>query len=617
MKLQMKFKKVLASVMVFSVAAASIAAPSGTVLSSLMPVSSITASAADYTSGYYKYTVSGKKATITGYTNTSASTITIPKTFKKGSETYSVEAIGNMAFKNTNVKKVTVNSNIKLIGYHAFSDCPNLEEVIINGNPTLCDGMFKNSSALKKVQLSNSITKIPSWFFYNCTSLTNITLPSSLTTMENSAFRECSSLSSVTIPSGCTEIWSSTFQDCTSLTSVTMDSVNYIRSDAFSGCTSLTSVELPAGIEISLRAFRNTGLESVSLQDGSVSRNAFSECQNLSEVSFSGNVKVESNAFDNCPNLFNINVPITSVNTTYNWANNAFNDCPNLMTINGKGIVQPFLQAPLFYNRNYDKFFKRYFNACRNTGCVTQYEDMYCDYIVETKITPDMSDLHKARVLHDWIINKVTYDSDEKHAQKNHITSSVFMNNSTVCEGYARGYARLMNAAGMETYYMKGTDSIDGVTHGWNLVNINGNYYHVDVCWDDSANGARYTYFLLTDDEIKQYGYHASWKVNALESDDLIEYTGGSTAAVNLLGDINCDGEINTLDFHKIENWLNGTTTMTNKQRGRADINLDGSITAADVAIMRDFYFTATADTFRQYLNRVVYPTIPPLPSYI
>ena len=48
-----------------------------------------------------------------------------------------------------------------------------------------------------------------------------------------------------------------------------------------------------------------------------------------------------------------------------------------------------------------------------------------------------------------------------------------------------------------------------------NLVQIEGEWYHIDVTWDDSAQShpdlLLYTYFLMTDDEVSGLEDHSSW----------------------------------------------------------------------------------------------------------
>ena len=44
--------------------------------------------------------------------------------------------------------------------------------------------------------------------------------------------------------------------------------------------------------------------------------------------------------------------------------------------------------------------------------------------------------------------------------------------------------------------------------HIWNVVNINNNWYHIDLTWDDPVTSSKkniitYDYFLITTDELK------------------------------------------------------------------------------------------------------------------
>ncbi|MDE7440677.1 MAG: leucine-rich repeat domain-containing protein [Muribaculaceae bacterium] len=58
----------------------------------------------------------------------------------------SVEVIGERAFSNhPGLKRVVIPASVKQIEAGAFADCPNLEEVIIEGNPLVFPGAFENT----------------------------------------------------------------------------------------------------------------------------------------------------------------------------------------------------------------------------------------------------------------------------------------------------------------------------------------------------------------------------------------------------------------------------------------------------------------------------------------
>lgn len=56
-----------------------------------------------------------------------------------------------------------------------------------------------------------------------------------------------------------------------------------------------------------------------------------------------------------------------------------------------------------------------------------------------------------------------------------------------------------------------------GIGHAWNLVRLNGRWYHLDVTWDDpipdQAGRLRYDYYLLPDKLIKKDHF---WKTGGL-----------------------------------------------------------------------------------------------------
>lgn len=79
-----------------------------------------------------------------------------------------------------------------------------------------------------------------------------------------------------------------------------------------------------------------------------------------------------------------------------------------------------------------------------------------------------------------------------------------------VCAGYASAFLYLMQQLGIECMYVRGNCSGEG-RHGWNIVKLEGDYYHVDVTWGDNSNtdpskgseGFGYEYFCITDADIQ------------------------------------------------------------------------------------------------------------------
>ena len=80
--------------------------------------------------------------------------------------------------------------------------------------------MFYNCTALKSVNIPNSVTKIDFFAFSGCDSLEEIEIPIGVREIKESAFRGCKSLVRIVIPEGVTEIEKDTFNDCKALKTI-------------------------------------------------------------------------------------------------------------------------------------------------------------------------------------------------------------------------------------------------------------------------------------------------------------------------------------------------------------------------------------------------------------
>lgn len=101
----------------------------------------------------------------------------------------------------------------------------------------------------------------------------------------------------------------------------------------------------------------------------------------------------------------------------------------------------------------------------------------------------------RERYVHDVLLQLVEYD---ENAPMNQSAYSAMVNGKSVCAGYARAFQYLMQELGIPCYYCTG---YAGEEHAWNIVNIDGVYYNVDVTWADSST-PNYDYFNKRDSEI-------------------------------------------------------------------------------------------------------------------
>lgn len=112
-----------------------------------------------------------------------------------------------------------------------------------------------------------------------------------------------------------------------------------------------------------------------------------------------------------------------------------------------------------------------------------------------------MSDYEKIKFMHDYICESITYDDEtlNNHANKRSAYDGL-ISGKTVCCGYALAFQRFMEQEQIPCYIICGT-SPEG-PHAWNVVNLNGQWYHLDTTWDDSDSGYDYSYFLLGTDKL-------------------------------------------------------------------------------------------------------------------
>ena len=116
------------------------------------------------------------------------------------------------------------------------------------------------------------------------------------------------------------------------------------------------------------------------------------------------------------------------------------------------------------------------------------------DEVMESLELDDKSDYEKLVAIHDWLCDNVEYDSDGGSDQRRTAYDAI-VNGKAVCQGYSNALYRLLLEAGVDNriVFGKGVES-SGATmpHTWNIVDLYGKYYYVDVTWDDSTHSRDY-----------------------------------------------------------------------------------------------------------------------------
>ena len=136
------------------------------------------------------------------------------------------------------------------------------------------------------------------------------------------------------------------------------------------------------------------------------------------------------------------------------------------------------------------------------------------DEVVKDVVTSDMSDYDIAKALHDWLVLNCRYDErlfSGNMPYDSYTAYGPLKYGTSVCAGYAKAYLALLESAGMEAEYVTGNTTAG--YHAWNVVKIDGEWYHVDTTWDDPIphreGYIRYNYFLKSDSYMSKD--HSNW----------------------------------------------------------------------------------------------------------
>ena len=115
--------------------------------------------------------------------------------------------------------------------------------------------------------------------------------------------------------------------------------------------------------------------------------------------------------------------------------------------------------------------------------------------------------------IHDWICKNIKYDYGGADRDKlsrviaSHNILGVFAYHKAQCEGIAKAVKVLLNAVDMKCIVVTGKAGKNGrmEPHAWNMVNIEGVSYQLDVTWDignSTENEISYRYFNMSDERM-------------------------------------------------------------------------------------------------------------------
>ncbi len=126
--------------------------------------------------------------------------------------------------------------------------------------------------------------------------------------------------------------------------------------------------------------------------------------------------------------------------------------------------------------------------------------------VIDEKITNSTPTSEKIKIIHDYIIDNTQYDrlkyeNKEDTTYKSNTAYGVLIEGYGTCNGYADAMAIFLDKMNIINY------KISNDEHIWNLVYLDGKWYHLDLTWDDpmsDINVNRDTYFLITTETLEK-----------------------------------------------------------------------------------------------------------------
>ncbi len=163
------------------------------------------------------------------------------------------------------------------------------------------------------------------------------------------------------------------------------------------------------------------------------------------------------------------------------------------------GIIKSITATYSYTAEEYAKMYKAV-DAAAN--------DMIKDLVNNNNLT----DMQKVLILHDRLALWNDYDYDNYLAdtmpQHDYNSYGALVLRSSVCQGYAEAFMLMLNRLGIANGYA----SSDTINHGWNIVYLYGEAYHVDVTHDDPIHAegrVDHDNFLVSTQRYRENGHDA------------------------------------------------------------------------------------------------------------
>lgn len=155
-------------------------------------------------------------------------------------------------------------------------------------------------------------------------------------------------------------------------------------------------------------------------------------------------------------------------------------------------------------------------------------------------------------VIHDAIVDMTDYSvSGPSYISE---ADGPLVYGKALCEGYSKAFMYLCQSVGIQCICVAGTGN--GEPHMWNMLQLDGEWYNMDVTWDD---GGRYDYFCIPTSQISiDHRFDNTFSVPSATATDY-SYTDATGVTVHS----SATDAYNWLVKNAASNWNSGVYTTT------------------------------------------------------
>ncbi len=151
-----------------------------------------------------------------------------------------------------------------------------------------------------------------------------------------------------------------------------------------------------------------------------------------------------------------------------------------------------------------DSTLVEFYSVLSSDDC-ERYIDTFNNKVDEilSHVGKDKTEYQRERIIHDLMISNCSYKTGVTSTGDGWQYFSAYgalVSGEAVCEGYSKSMQVLLTRVGIPCSTVRG--EADGVSHMWNVVKLSGEWYHLDVTWDDADDKINYEYLNLTTEDI-------------------------------------------------------------------------------------------------------------------